>query len=452
MDSQIDNQLENNHAIEYNFGFNNYHQTEALPNILPSNQNSPQKVPNGLYAEQLSGSAFTIAREQTKLTWCYRIQPSVVHPPFKTYQHEWWTSPPFNQIIQSPNQYRWSPEPNTNTNPNNPGISIDFIKGIKTIAGFGDPRHLQGAATSTFFANTSMGNTYFSNSDAEMLIIMQAGQAIFITELGKLEVRCDANNSDIIVIPRGIRFTVQIKSEYIKGYLCENYGSILQLPELGVIGANGLAHPRHFLYPTAAYKNTKEQQVTWLCKYQGNFWQTQLQSSPCNVVAWHGNYAPYKYNLNLFNTINSVSFDHPDPSIFTVLTSPSYQAGIANLDFVIFPPRWMVAENSFRPPYFHRNIMSELMGLIRGQYDAKQDGFLPGGISIHNRMSAHGPDYNTVMMAEEKDLQPERYSDTLAFMLESNMAWDVTTYAANSELLQKNYYECWQKLPDRFHK
>jgi homogentisate 1,2-dioxygenase len=450
----MDSQLKQNKAVsdnflnslKYNHGFNNYHQTEAELNVLPNNQNSPQKVSHGLYAEQLSGSAFTTSREHTKLTWCYRIQPSVVHKPFNRYQHNYWTSPPFNQVIQSPNQYRWSPESITTNN------TIDFISGIKTIAGFGDPIALHGATASTFFANTSMQDTYFSNSDAEMLIILQAGSAIFRTELGILAAHCNTDHSDIIVIPRGVRFTVEIKSDYIRGYLCENYGATLQLPELGVIGANGLANPRHFLYPTAAYQTDHNQHITWLCKYQGAFWQTELNYSPCNVVAWHGNYAPYKYNLNLFNVINTVSFDHPDPSIFTVLTSPSNQAGTANLDFVIFPPRWMVAENSFRPPYFHKNIMSEFMGLIRGEYDAKKDGFLPGGISIHNRMSAHGPDYNTVMAAEEKNLQPEKYNDTLAFMLESNMAWDITKYAAETNLLQHHYYECWQNIPNRFNK
>lgn len=434
-------------TLEYLHGFNGYHQTEALPNSLPKLQNAPQKAPRGLYAEQLSGSAFTTPREQTKFTWCYRIQPSVIHQPFTEYNHDFWVSPPFNNFKQSPNQYRWSPESIPSSDTSN---LVDFISGIKTLAGFGNPAGLQGASANIFYANKSMTNCYFSNSDAEMLIVLQQGCAYFITELGVIFVSCDEQNSDILVIPRGIRFKVVLKSDSIRGYICENYGIPFQLPELGPIGANGLANPRHFQYPQAQYEQNSENEYQWLCKYQGNFWQCTLPCSPCNVVAWHGNYAPYKYNLNLFNTINTVSFDHPDPSIFTVLTSPSGQAGVANLDFVIFPPRWMVAENTFRPPYFHRNIMSEFMGLIRGQYDAKQDGFLPGGSSLHNRMSAHGPDYNTVMNAENVTLTPEKYENTLAFMFESNLAWDITDYALNSPTRQKNYYECWQDIPNRF--
>lgn len=439
-----------NETLEYSFGFNNYHQSEAIANTLPKTQNSPQKAPYGLYTEQLSGSAFTTPREQTKLSWCYRIQPSVVHHPFTKYEHSTWQSPPFNNIEQSPNQYRWSPEELRSSDP-----SVNFIESIKTICGFGSPASLQGAAASLFCANQKMSdnNCYFSNSDADMLIVLQYGSALVTTELGKLYISQDQDNSDILVIPRGIRFKIDPISDYIRGYICENYGQAFVLPELGPIGANGLANPRHFTYPTAFFEqnNTHNKTHKWLCKYQGKLWQTDLKNSPCNVVAWHGNYAPYKYNLNLFNTINTVSFDHPDPSIFTVLTSPSGQPGVANIDFAIFPPRWMVAENTFRPPYFHRNIMSEFMGLIKGIYDAKQTGFLPGGISIHNRMSAHGPDFDTIRDAEVKTLSPERYSNTLAFMFESNIAWDVTDYAINSKFLQKDYYQCWQDIPERFH-
>lgn len=434
-------------TIEYIPGFNGYHQSEAEHGALPKYQNSPQKPPMGLYAEQINGSAFTTAREQTKLTWCYRTRPSAAHEPFVEYNHPSWLSPPFNTISQAPNQYRWSPDKPSS-------LSTNFIDSIKTLAGYGSPQSLQGASTSTFIATKSMSddNTYFSNNDGELLIVLQEGDILVTTELGLLQATTDNNNSDIIVIPRGIRFKVDLISTQARGYICENFGQPLQLPELGPIGANGLAHSRHFLYPKAYYEHNKISNSTykWLCKYQGKLWQTKLDYSPCNVVAWHGNFAPYKYNLNLFNTINTVSYDHPDPSIFTVLTSPSGLPGVANIDFVIFPPRWMVAEKTFRPPYFHKNIMSEFMGLIRGIYDAKQDGFLPGGASLHNRMCGHGPDYDTVIAAEEANLAPQKYKDTLAFMFESNMAWDVTEYALNTELLQKDYYKCWQKIPARF--
>ncbi len=441
------NNMERN--LKYLAGFNNYHQSEAIPSSLPTNKCSPQQAPLGLYAEQLSGSAFTAARQHTKLSWCYRVQPSVVHEPFEKFQHPSWQSPPYNQDIQTPNQYRWSPEiyPDAKNN-------INFLMGVKSLAGFGDPKALTGACANLFFANRSMSSDrlYFSNHDAELLIVMQAGKALFTTEFGELIVSADDSQSEIIVIPRGIRFKVDLISETIRGYIAENFGSPFELPELGVIGANCLANPRHFLYPTAAFENADNKSCTWVCKYQGSFFETTLNNSPCNVVAWHGNYAPYKYNLDLYNTLNTVSFDHPDPSIFTVLTSPSVVAGVANLDFVIFPPRWMVATETFRLPYFHRNIMSEFMGLIRGVYDAKPDGFLPGGYSLHNRMTPHGPDCNSTLAAEQVDLKPEYYHNTLAFMLESNLAWDVTEYALNSSYRQKDYYRCWQKLPARYSK
>lgn len=434
----------------YLHGFNNHHQTEAILDALPKNQNSPQKVPMGLYAEQLSGSAFTVNRAHNKHSWCYRIQPSVVHEPFteSAIANNLWQSPPFNKIKQAPNQYRWSPANQPNTSGKN---EQNFITGITTIAGFGDPKTLTGASASIFYANSSMSdnNLYFSNHDAEMLVVMQQGSALFTTEFGCLEVSASNNCYEIIVIPRGIRFKVDLISNTIAGYICENFGNALQLPELGPIGANGLANPRDFLYPTANFEQ-QDFPCLWICKYQGNFWQSHLKSSPCNIVAWHGNYAPYKYNLNLFNTLNTVSFDHPDPSIFTVLTSSGEQPGVANVDFVIFPPRWMVAENTFRPPYFHRNIMSEFMGLLNGIYDAKPDGFLPGGYSLHNRMAPHGPDYNTVKAAEQVNLTPKKYDHTLAFMFESYMAWDVTENALKSAELQQDYYKCWQDIPNRF--
>lgn len=464
--------------IKYSCGFNNYHQTEAEPGTLPKNQNSPQIAPMGLYAEQLNGSAFTTPRDHTKFSWCYKTTPSVIHPPFELYKNKSslnnvnWLTPPFNNSKpQSPNQLRWSPDTLNNN------IKLNFIDSIKTIAGFGSPTNLSGAAVHSFICNTNMSNTnnsnnniYFSSNDSDLLIVMQSGSALFTTEFGLLDVTSDHKNSEIIVIPRGIKFKVDLLSDYISGYICENFGAPFTLPELGPIGANGLANPRHFLYPTAYYESSKylnniSNTYTWICKYQGNLWQTNLQNSPCNIVAWHGNYAPYKYDLNLYNTINTVSYDHPDPSIFTVLTSPSSfgsNNGIANIDFVIFPSRWMVAENTFRPPYFHRNIMSEFMGLIKGEYDAKMsnlnidlnsdnNSFKPGGYSIHNRMAPHGPDYESVLKAESSDLKPQRYNNTLAFMFESNMAWDVTDSALESNKLQKDYYKCWQDIPERFN-
>ena len=415
----------------YLAGFGNYHASEAIPGTLPKNQNSPQHCFHGLYAEQLSGSAFTRPRHTNLHSWLYRSLPSVVHHDFNQYTH------PINRAflpIQSPNPLRWSTLPD-------PNIGQDFVDGLIHLAG--------NSLLNTYIyqCNQSMTTRYFSDSDGELLFVPYKGKLRLRTEFGQLEIRPGM----IAVIPRGIKFKVELIDSLAAGYLCENGGSPLTLPQLGVIGANGLANPRHFLYPKAAFE-TCEGQTSLICKYQQNLWVAICDYTPLNVVAWHGNYAPYCYDLDLFNTINSVSFDHPDPSIFTVLSSDSDTPGVANLDFVIFPSRWMVADNTFRPPYFHRNVMSELMGLIWGEYDAKNKDFSIGGVSIHNCMTAHGPDANTYRKAINQELKPQHYDNTLAFMFESREPWHVTEFAFKHASRQLDYTACWQGLKSEFSK
>lgn len=410
----------------YLAGFGNFHQTEAIPGSLPKEQNSPQECPFGLYAEQLSGSAFTRPRHLNLRSWLYRTAPSVIQGDYVPYREQALIQ---FDALQPPNPFRWSPFPT-------PEKPTDFIDGLF---------HLAGNTSNNAFlyqCNLSMHKRYFYNSDGEMLLVPYLGDMLLHTELGKLAI----GPGKIAVIPRGVKFRVELNSPFAAGYLCENAGMPLTLPQLGPIGANGLANPRHFLYPCAAYEEQHEP-VQLICKYQHRLWVAESRLSPLNVVAWQGNYAPYSYDLSLFNTINTVSFDHPDPSIFTVLTSESHVPGMANLDFVIFPPRWMVAEHSFRPPYFHRNIMSELMGLIMGEYDAKPDGFLPGGVSIHNCMSAHGPDNTAYQQAIQEALKPVQYKNTLAFMFETHETWLVNPMAMAHPARQKDYSQCWQTLP-----
>ncbi|EKD54231.1 MAG: hypothetical protein ACD_60C00109G0013 [uncultured bacterium] len=419
-------------ALKYHNGFGNYFQSEAIKNTLLPGKNSPQKVPHGLYAEQLSGSAFTMPRHLNLRTWLYRIRPSVMHGEFKLFSHEYLSAPPFNQIPMPPTQMRWDPLPY-------PQKPTDFIQGLWTLAGN------QGAAIHLYSANTSMQHTYFYNADGDFLIVPQKGALHFQTEMGWIGL----TPGEILVIPRGIKFQVLLQENEARGYVCENFGMPFRLPELGPLGANGLANPRDFEIPVAAFSET-EGEFKLLTKFQGKLWAASIDHSPCDVVAWHGNYVPYKYHLSLFNTMNTVSYDHPDPSIFTVLTSPSALPGIANVDFVIFPPRWVVSEDTFRPPYYHRNIMNEYMGLIYGAYDAKEKGFLPGGGSLHNCMSAHGPDAHAFNKATESSLQPEYYANTLAFMFESQDIWCVTPEALNSPHRQEDYLNCWQGLNSHF--
>ena len=424
--------------FEYMSGFGNHFSTEAVEDALPSGQNSPQEPAHGLYTEQLTGSPFTAPRATNKRTWTYRIRPSVMHPPYTAMTHATLRSAPFNEEPTPPNQMRWDA-------PDLPSKPTDFIDGLTTIAGNGDIDSWTGLAVHIYAANTAMKNRYFYNADGELLIVPQQGAMLLRTELGKLHV----NPGEIAVIPRGIKFAVDLDGNS-RGYVCENYGAPLPLPDLGPIGANGLANPRDFLTPVAAFEDI-DAACEVIAKFGGVLWTSQYDHSPLDVVAWHGNYAPYKYDLANFNTINTVSFDHPDPSIFTVLTSPSHPAGTANIDFVIFPPRWMVADNTFRPPWFHRNLMSEFMGLIHGVYDAKEGGgFVPGGYSIHNSMSGHGPDGAVVDKAMTADLKPVKLENTLAFMFESRYILRPTKAALTAKSLQKDYYKVWSDIKKRF--
>jgi homogentisate 1,2-dioxygenase len=424
----------------YQSGFGNEFATEAVPGALPQGQNSPQRAPYGLYAEQLSGSAFTAPRRENRRSWLYRIRPSANHPPYEAYPQGRLRGGPFDEVPVPPNRLRWSPQPA-------PTEPTDFVDGLITYAGNGDAGTGAGIAIHLYLANRSMTDKVFYDADGELLLVPQAGTLRLVTELGVLELA----PGELGVVPRGVRFRAELPDGPVSGYICENYGAPFRLPDLGPIGANGLANPRDFLTPVAAYEDV-DRPTRVVQKFQGRLWVSQFDHSPLDVVAWHGNLAPYKYDLGRFNTINTVSYDHPDPSIFTVLTSPSEIPGTANCDFVIFPPRWMVAENTFRPPWFHRNVMSEFMGLVHGVYDAKAGGFAPGGASLHNCMSGHGPDQASYEQAVRADLKPHKIKDTLAFMFESRWVIRPTRFALESPVLQSDYDHCWSgfqkaKLP-----
>jgi homogentisate 1,2-dioxygenase len=416
--------------LSYQSGFGNTFSTEAAKGALPAGQNSPQTTPKGLYPEVLSGTAFTAPRAESLSSWLYKLRPSAMHAPFKRIAQGLLRSGPFDEVEASPNRLRWDPLPI-------PSKPTDFLDGLVTIAGSGDAASQSGIAVHVYRANRSMQDRYFYSADGELMFVPQQGAILLATELGRLE----AKPGEIAVVPRGVKFRVEVGGG-TRGYLCENYGVPFRLPELGPIGSQGLAQKRDFLAPVAAYED-KAGRCQVVAKFQGGLWAAEFRHSPLDVVAWHGNYAPYKYDLARFMTINTVSFDHPDPSIFTVLTSPSGQPGVANCDFVIFPPRWMVAEHTFRPPWFHRNTMSELMGLVHGVYDAKAEGFLPGGISIHNSMSGHGPDRATYDKATSAELKPHKLEDTLAFMWESRYVFLPTKAAMAAKELQKSYDKVW---------
>lgn len=423
----------------YQTGFGNQFATEALPGALPSGQNTPQRVAYGLYAEQLSGTAFTAARAQNARSWLYRIRPTVAQGEYTPFENDQLRARPFEETPPTPTQLRWNPIPM-------PAKPTDFVEGLVTFMGNGAEGLPRGCAIHLYACNHSMEKRFFCNADAELLIVPQAGRALFKTELGELEVA----PWEIVVIPRGMRFQVKLLDKETRGYVCENFGLPFRLPDLGPIGANGLANPRDFLAPVAKYEDV-DGDFEVVTRFQGALWKCKVDHSPLDVVAWHGNYTPYKYDLRNFQVVMPVNFDHPDPSIFTVLTSPSELPGTANVDFVAFAPRWLVMEKSFRPPYYHRNIMSEYMGLVHGAYDAKQTGFVPGGGSLHNCFSPHGPDVETFEKASQKDLAPEFLKDTLAFMFESSLPYRPTKFAMSTPALQKDYVGCWRGLKKNFN-
>ncbi len=425
-------------ARAYLAGFGNQFVTEARAGALPQGRNSPQQAPHGLYAELISGSAFTAPRHANQRSWVYRRQPSVVTGAYQPYAQPLWKSGAAAGEHAPPDPLRWHPV-------DIPDQPLDFVDGLRTIVVNGDPDAQTGMAAHLAVFNRSMDGRALVNTDGEMLLVPQQGDLTVVTEFGVL----DVTPGEVLLLPRGIAFSVKVAGPS-RVYACENHGAAFRLPELGPIGSNGLANPRDFLAPVAAFEDRQDQPYQIIRRTGGRLWQTQQPRTPFDVVAWHGNLAPLKYDTAHFMVIGSISFDHPDPSIFTVLTSPTDTPGTANCDFVIFPPRWLVMEDTFRPPWYHRNVMSEFMGLVKGQYDAKPEGFRPGGMSLHNAMVPHGPDAQAFDKASQADLAPHKLDHTLAFMFESRWRFLPTDFALRGGALDTGYAACWAGLPDRF--
>jgi homogentisate 1,2-dioxygenase len=424
----------------YMSGFGNGFESEALPGALPVGRNSPQKCPYGLYAEQISGSPFTAPRVSNERSWLYRIRPTVKHwGRFEKADAGLWRTAPCHEIDMPVAPLRWDPPPL-------PTGRVSFLEGIRTMTTCGDAATLGGMGAHVYLVTRSMKDEYFYNADGEMLFVPQQGRLRIRTEFGII----DVEPAEIAVIPRGVKISVELNGDpAARGYLCENYGAAFTLPERGPIGANCMANQRDFLTPVAAYED-RDQPSRMYVKWGGNLWRAEIPHSPLDVVAWHGNFAPYKYDLRHYSPVGPILFDHADPSIFTVMTSPSETPGTANIDFVLFSDRWMVAENTFRPPWYHLNVMSEFMGLVYGAYDAKPHGFVPGGMSLHNSMLPHGPDAEAFEKASNVKLEPHKQASTLAFMLETRFPQRVTRYAAEMAHLQDDYVDCWKGIKKHF--
>ncbi len=427
-------------TLQYQSGFGNDFATEALPGALPVGHSNPKRPAYGLYTEELNGTAFTAPRAGNRRSWTYRIRPSAVHEPFKPLAPGLLRSAPFDEVPAPPNQLRWRPLPI-------PTAPTDFVAGLVTMGGNGDPALQTGAAVHLYAANASMVDCFFYDADGELLLVPERGALVVRTELGVLHVA----PGEICVVPRGVKFRVELPDGVGRGYVCENYGQHFRLPELGPIGTNGLANSRDFLAPVAAFEE-RDGDFRVVAKFQGNLWEANIDHSPLDIVAWHGTCAPYKYDLALFNCINTVTYDHPDPSIFCVLASPSAIPGTANIEFALIPDRWSVANDTFRPPPFHRNVASEFVGLVKGSYLGKGDSFAPGCASLHNCMSGHGPDKDAFDRGTAADDSPQYLADTLTVIFETQLVIKPTRHALETELLERDYYKHWQGLTKNFRR
>ena len=425
-------------TLQYQAGFGNEFSSEAVAGALPRDQNAPQQAPLGLYIEELNGTAFTAPRGVSRSDWTYRIRPSATHKPFRPIDPRLIRSGPFNEVPPTPNQLRWRPMPI-------PEAPTDFIDGIVTLGGNGDPAAQSGVGIHVYAANRSMEDRFFYDADGELLVVPQQGTLHVHTELGILGVA----PGEICLIPRGVKFRMALPDGSARGYICENYGQHLRLPDLGPIGTFGLANARDFLAPVAAFED-REGDLRVVAKFGGGLWEAEIDHSPLDIVAWRGNYVPFKYDLYKFQCINTVTFDHPDPSIYCVLASPTAEAGTSNMELGCFPPRWSVAEHTFRPPPFHRNVASEFLGLIAGDYIGKGDAFGPGSASLHNCMSGHGPDTAAYERGRSAELKPTYLDNTMAFLFETKLPVRPTRFALESDLLERDYYTHWQGLKRQF--
>ncbi|ORX94816.1 homogentisate 1,2-dioxygenase [Clohesyomyces aquaticus] len=414
----------------YQCGFGNRFASESIPSVLPRGQNCPQRVKYDLYSEQLNGSSFVSARQALQHVWMYRIRPSVVHGELSrsdlNSKLEAYFGPANPRVEYNPSQQAWNPFPVPEASPSS---SIDFVHGLRTVAGQGDPTSKQGIAIHIYTANASMQNRAFCNNDGDFLILPQQGRLDIQTELGNVMVR----PGELAVIQAGIRFKVSLPDGPSRGYIQEIFGAHYELPELGPIGSNGMALPRDFEYPVASFDLDSSSIWEIVYKLAGTLHSCHQPHTPFDVVAWHGNYAPYKYAIEKFINMANVERDQADPTIYCVLTARSIIPGVSLTDFLVFTPKWISTTNTFRPPYYHRNMSTEVMGLVYGTYGGSSHVLEPGGLSYEASYMPHGETYETWKMATTQDLRPTRAcEDTLAFMFHVSVPLMLTQWAMES--------------------
>lgn len=434
---ELQGAMNSNPRASYQPGFGNEFATEAVAGALPVGQNSPQRPPLGLVSELVSGTAFVAPRALNRRSYLFRIRPSTNAHPLLPVSFPNFQTPPL-AVDPQPGAMRWSTL-------NDKIAGKDFLDGLLTHCGNGSPRTQNGMAVHIYNASEPMTGRAFVNSDGEMLIIPQTGKLVITTELGIMDIQ----PGELALIPKGMKMKVDPVSGPAYGFMCENYGLPFVLPDLGLIGSHGLANAIDFETPVAAFEDNEEP-TELIQKFCGSFWETKLEYSVFDVVAWRGNWAPCKYDMMKFNTMGSISYDHPDPSIFCALTSSSDAVAGGNVDFMILPPRWIVAEHSFRPPGFHRNSVSEFLALVKGAHESRSSNFPPGSISLHNCWTPHGPDTETLEQARTAELQPQRVDDALVFMLETRFPLEMSSAAFESDKRQRDCTNGWAGFTKRF--
>jgi homogentisate 1,2-dioxygenase len=402
-------------------GFCNFHESETLPGALPVDQNSPRSSPYGLYAEQLNATGFVAPREANRRSWMYRIRPSAEQGPLAPLAHERLRGDFSGEPVEA-NLAGWGPLPF-------PASPTDFVDGLATLGGAGSPSSRRGYAVHLYAANRGMEDRCFSDADGDLLLLPEEGSLTLLTELGVLQV----HPGQLALVPRGVRFSVLLGGSRARGYVGESFGRPFSLPERGPVGANGLADARHFRGPVARHEERLCPGYRVTVKLGGALFEATQDHSPFDVVAWHGNHFPTVYDLAAFSPAGNARVDHIDPSIHTVLTSPLDEAGANGLDLVVFTPRWDATEHTFRPPYFHRNVATELNGIIRevasaGSPFARGCCFLTPSFTPHGVL-ATGVE-RTLALDDERADQARRSADSsLWFQFESTLPFSPTAWA-----------------------
>ena len=423
-------------------GFANAFESEALPDALPRDQNSPRLSAYGLYAEQINATGFVARREHNRRSWVYRIRPAAQHSKLEPLDHPTYRQD-FDLDNPEPNLSGWAPLPM-------PDSPTDFVDGIYTLGGSGGAEVRRGFAVHLYVANRSMENRSFYNADGEMLLVPQQGKLTLQTESGVL----DVDPGMVAIIPRGLKFSVLLREDHARGYIGEVFGRSFHLPERGPVGANGLADSRHFRAPVAYHENRLVPGYSITAKFCGKLFGATQDYSPYDVVAWHGDYTPYVYELRHFSPVINGRMDHADPSIFSVLTAPLDEEGANNLDFVFFPPRWDVSEGTFRPPFFHRNAVTEINGIIRDPAGYKAP-FYSGGCFITPAMTAHGIRAGGVegflSMSDEAADRPHRFRDnSMWFQFETVLPFYLTSWAKKAGQRIDDWHHIWGTYRDHY--